>query len=117
MALRCLIVDDNKEFLASAARLLASQGLEVVGSAGSGTEALRLASTLRPDVALVDVQLGAEDGTDVARRLAVGEGSTRVILISTHSADDLEELIADSPAVGFLPKASLSAGAIAAVLG
>jgi CheY-like chemotaxis protein len=117
VALRCLIVDDNEEFLASASRLLSSQGLEIVGRAGSGAEALRLAATLRPDVALVDVQLGEEDGTEVARRLAADEGTTRVILISTHSEDDLAELIADSPAVGFLPKPALSAGAIAALLG
>jgi DNA-binding NarL/FixJ family response regulator len=116
VALRCLIVDDNEEFLASASRLLSSQGLEIVGRAGSGTEALRLAATLRPDVALVDVQLGDEDGTEVVRRLTADAGSTRVILISTHSEDDLAELIADSPAVGFLPKAALSAGAIAALL-
>ena len=117
MALRCLIVDDNEEFLASASRLLASQGMEIVGRASSGTDAVRLATTLTPDVALVDVQLGDEDGTKVARRLAIDEGTTRVILISTHSEDDLAELIADSPAVGFLPKPALSAAAVAALLG
>jgi two-component system, NarL family, nitrate/nitrite response regulator NarL len=114
VALRCLIVDDNEEFLASASRLLTSQGLEIVGRAATG-DALRLAERLEPDVALVDVQLGEEDGMAVAGRLAA-DGATRVILISTHSEDDLVELIAGSPAVGFLPKAALSADAIGELL-
>jgi CheY-like chemotaxis protein len=113
--LRCLIVDDNEEFLASASRLLTSQGLEIVGRAATGGDALRLAERLEPDVALVDVQLGEEDGMAVAGRLAA-DGATRVILISTHSEDDLVELIAGSPAVGFLPKAALSADAIGELL-
>ena len=117
VALRCLIVDDNEEFLASASRLLSSQGLEIVGRASSGADAVRVAETLAPDVALVDVQLGDEDGLDVTRRLTANAGATRVILISTHSEGDLADLIADSPAVGFLPKASLGARAIAKLLG
>jgi CheY-like chemotaxis protein len=117
MALRCLIVDDNEAFLASASRLLCAQGLEVVARASSGAEALRLARQLRPDVALVDVQLGSEDGLELARRLAANAQATPVILISSHSKDELAELVADSPAVGFLPKPALGADAIAKLLG
>lgn len=116
VALRCLIVDDSEEFLDSASRLLSAQGLEVVGRASSGVEAVRLVATLRPDVVLVDVRLGDEDGLEVARRLAADARETRIILISTHSEDELAELIAGSPAVGFLPKAALGADAIAELL-
>ena len=116
MALRCLIVDDNEEFLDSASRLLSAQGLEVVGRASSGAEAARLVQTLEPDVALVDVQLGNEDGLELTRRLAAEARDTRIILISTHSENELTELIVDSPAVGFLPKAALGADAIAELL-
>jgi two-component system nitrate/nitrite response regulator NarL len=116
VALRCLIVDDNEEFLDSASRLLSAQGLEVVGGATSGAEAVRLVQTLGPDVALVDVQLGDEDGLEVTRRLAADAHATRIILISTHSENELAELIAGSPAVGFLPKAALGANAIAEML-
>ncbi len=117
MALRCLIVDDSEAFLASASRLLSAQGVEVVGRASSGAEAVRLAQELDPDVALVDVQLGGEDGLGVARRLAATTPSKRVILISSHSKDELAELIADSPAAGFLAKSALAADAIAKLLG
>jgi DNA-binding NarL/FixJ family response regulator len=117
VALRCLIVDDSESFLASASRRLARQGVEVVGRASSGAEALQLAQRLEPDVALVDVQLGREDGLEVTRRLAATAPGTRVILISSHSQDELGELVRDSSAVGFLPKASLGADAIYELLG
>ena len=116
MVLRCLIVDDSEAFLASASRLLSAQGLEVVGRASSGDAALQLAQELQPDVALVDIQLGNEDGLELTRQLAADARETRIILISTHSEDELTELVVDSPAVGFLPKASLSANAIAELL-
>jgi len=116
VGLRCLLVDDSEEFLAAASRLLEAQGLAIVGTASSGVDAVRVAEAAHPDVALVDVQLGEEDGLEVARRLIARTPSTRVVLISTHSQDDLVELIADSPAVGFLPKPALGAVAIAALL-
>ena len=116
MALRCLIVDDSEEFLDSASRLLSAQGLDVVGRASSGAEAVRLVQTLGPDVVLVDVQLGDEDGLELTRRLAADDRETRIILISTHPKDELTELIVDSPAVGFLPKTALGAEAIAELL-
>jgi len=113
VALRCLIVDDSEAFLASASALLSAQGLEVVGLASSRAEALRLAERLRPDVTLVDVELGVEDGLQLARELAGRVPSSRVVLISTHPQDELGEVIADSPASGFLGKTALSAAAIA----
>jgi DNA-binding NarL/FixJ family response regulator len=113
VVLRCLIVDDSEAFLASASRFLAAQGLEVVGRASYGADALRLAQQLEPDVVLVDVQLGDENGFELTRRLNATAHAPRVILISSHHQDDLAELIADSPAVGFLPKSALDAQAIA----
>ncbi|AQZ62033.1 hypothetical protein BKM31_11610 [[Actinomadura] parvosata subsp. kistnae] len=110
--LRCLIVDDSLRFLEAARRLLELQSVRVVGTAGTGERALELAAELRPDVALVDVGLGEESGFDVARRL----GAVPVIMISTRDADDLGQLVEESPAVGFLPKARLSGPAIRALL-
>jgi two-component system, NarL family, nitrate/nitrite response regulator NarL len=117
VALRCLIVDDSESFLASASRRLAAQGVEVVGRASCGAEALQLAQKLQPDVALVDVQLGREDGLEVTRQLAATAPVTPVILISSHAMDELVELVRDSSAVGFLPKTALGADAIVELLG
>jgi two-component system nitrate/nitrite response regulator NarL len=113
----CLIVDDSEEFVASASRLLGSQGVDVVACAFSGAEALELIAALRPDVALVDVELGEEDGIQLSHELAARAPSTRIVLISSYDRDDLADLIAHSPAVGFLPKSELGAAAIERLLG
>jgi two-component system, NarL family, nitrate/nitrite response regulator NarL len=116
MCMSCLIVDDSEEFAASASRLLGSQGIDVVASAFSGAEALELVAALRPDVALVDVELGEEDGILLTRELAARAPSTRIVLISSYDRDDLSDLIAHSPAVGFLSKSELGAAAIERLL-
>jgi DNA-binding NarL/FixJ family response regulator len=116
--LRCLIVDDSSSFLEAAQSMLEREGLSVVGIASSGNEALRRAEKSRPDVVLVDISLGMESGFEVARRLVADteDGGSKVILISTHSEADFADLIATSPAVGFLPKSDLSADAIRRML-
>ncbi|MFJ4467946.1 LytR/AlgR family response regulator transcription factor [Streptomyces sp. NPDC089424] len=116
--LRCLIVDDNDYFLSAARCLLERQGVSVVGVASDGAQAVRLAERLRPDVALVDINLGAECGFDLAVRLQgeAGPAALVVILISSHSEDDYADLIEASPAVGFLNKTSLSGDAIGTLL-
>jgi DNA-binding NarL/FixJ family response regulator len=114
--LRCLIVDDSPRFLDAARGLLERQGISVVGVASTSAEALACSAELRPDVTLVDIDLGGESGLELARRLHGGVGSGPVILISTHAEQDYAELIAASPAVGFLPKTALSAEAIRGLL-
>jgi len=117
--LRCLIVDDSQHFLDAARGLLERQGIAVVGVASTGTEAVRQVNELRPDVTLVDIDLGGESGFEVARRLHGDANGARrpMILISTHSEQDYADLIAASPAVGFLAKSALSGDAIRNVLG
>jgi CheY-like chemotaxis protein len=105
--IRCLIVDDNQPFLDAARLLLERKGVPVVGVATTSAEALRLEEQLRPDVVLVDIQLGDESGFDLARRL-----SGTVVLISTHAQSEYAEEIAASRAAGFIPKAQLSASAV-----
>jgi DNA-binding NarL/FixJ family response regulator len=118
MPLRCLIVDDNALFLEAASELLGREGVKVVGTAFSIADALRQARELRPDVILVDVVLGRESGFDLARQLAdMDLAGATVILISTHAEADFADLIAEAPAVGFVPKSQLSARTIQGLLG
>jgi DNA-binding NarL/FixJ family response regulator len=118
VALRCLIVDDNSGFLRAARALLEQEGLQVVGVASTGEEAFRMAADLRPDVTLLDIDLGADSGFEVARRLfdepSVDPG--QLILISANAEDDFADLIDASPAVGFVGKSALSATAIETLL-
>jgi CheY-like chemotaxis protein len=112
--MRCVIVDDNHEFLQTAAGLLERGGITVVGVASNADEALRSAARLRPDVILVDVHLGQENGFKLAERLHRdgGPGGPVVVLTSTQSPQDFTELIENSPAAGFVQKAALSVPAI-----
>jgi DNA-binding NarL/FixJ family response regulator len=119
VALRCLIVDDSPRFGEEARSLLEHEGVSVVGVAASGAEAIRLADTLRPDLALVDISLGEESGFDVARRLVDGSNPSppAVIFVSTYDEREFSGRIAASPALGFIAKTTLSAERIRKLLG
>jgi CheY-like chemotaxis protein len=114
MTLRCVIVDNSPAVLRAASELLEGQGIVVVGVAATAVEAVGLIQELEPDVVLVDIDLGPESGFDLARRLVdtTNWRGTRIILISTHDGADFANLIAGSPAIGFLAKSDLSAAAI-----
>lgn len=114
MGLRCVIVDDSPDFLRAARALLEQEGLQVVGVASTGADAVMRVAELRPDVTLVDVDLGRASGFELARRLAGDPqlDAGHLILISVHAEDDLADLIEVSPAIGFVWKPTLSAAAI-----
>ena len=112
-----LIVDDHPSFRGTARALLEEEGFEVVGEAENGTGALRAAKELRPDVVLLDVQLPDFDGFEVATRLTQNGSGPAVVLTSSRDFADFGKLVADSGAVGFVPKAELSGAALAALLG
>jgi CheY-like chemotaxis protein len=109
---RCLIVDDNPRFLESARNLLQMQGVSVVGTATNRSEAVAIAATDHPDVALVDVDLAEENGLDVARALAACKEPVPVILISVYGEHEIQDVLDNSRALGFLPKSILSRQAI-----
>jgi two-component system, NarL family, nitrate/nitrite response regulator NarL len=118
VALRCLIVDGSQDFREAARALLEQGGMNVVAVASTGEEALVRAHELRPDVTLLDIDLGGESGFDVVQEL-VDDGSVDarcVILISVHAKEEFADLIEASPAVGFLSKSDLSVDAVGELL-
>ena len=112
-----MIVDDDEAFVRAAHAVLERDGVTVAGAASNCAEAVMRAEALRPDVVLIDIRLGEESGFDVARRLADNNHAAALIMTSTYSAADYADLIAESPAAGFVPKAQLSGAAIRRVLG
>jgi DNA-binding NarL/FixJ family response regulator len=108
---RILIVDDSRHFLDAARGVLEQDGFTVVGVASTSAEAIQLARELRPDGILVDIDLGEESGLDLAREFA-SSNTGLVVLISAYPESELTDLIAASPAIGFLSKSDLSARAI-----
>jgi DNA-binding NarL/FixJ family response regulator len=102
---RVLLVDDQALFREALATLLAvHEGVEVVGEAGDGDEALRKAAELVPDVVLMDLRMPVLDGIGATRRLRVEQPDVRVIALTTF--DDDEDVFAAlrAGAVGYLLK-------------
>jgi two-component system nitrate/nitrite response regulator NarL len=115
--IRCVFVDDNPTFLEAGRAALEREGISVAAVATTSAEALRQVEAVHPDVVLVDIFLGEESGLDLARQLTDDsriDGSA-VILISTHTEDDVARLVAEIPA-GFLSKAELTGEAIRRIL-
>ncbi|WP_186778353.1 response regulator [Streptomyces salinarius] len=105
---RILVCDDHVVVRAGLLALLDSApGIEVVGEAGAGEEALALAARLAPDVVLMDLQLGAGiDGVETTRRLTAGTGRVpHVLVLTTYDTDaDITRAI-EAGATGYLLKA------------
>jgi CheY-like chemotaxis protein len=113
--MRILLADDDATFLETARSLLVRAGLTVTATASRRAEAVRQAIGSRPDVAIVDIRLGAEDGFDLARDLA--RLGITVIMTSASAEADYADLLAGSPVAGFLAKTELSAAGIQRILG
>jgi DNA-binding NarL/FixJ family response regulator len=111
-----LIVDDNRRFRERARRRLEADGYTVVAEAADGASALKAAELHRPDVVLLDIGLPDMSGLTVTERLTREPGAPAVVLTSTHDASDFGDGVARCGARGFVPKASLSGEAIAALL-
>jgi DNA-binding NarL/FixJ family response regulator len=105
---RVLIVDDHAGFRRCARELLTAEGFTVVGEAGDGEEAVRMAAGSTADVVLVDVQLPGMDGFAVTERLLAIDSDLPIVLISTRDPADYGTLIAQSGARGFVSKDELS---------
>jgi CheY-like chemotaxis protein len=115
MACRVLLVDDNSDFRRAARQLLERHGFAVVAEADTGMSGLERAQEHRRRW-LVDVQLPDIDGFEVAQRLSRLATPVDVILTSSLDDTDFGALVAASSALGFVPKAELSASAIETLL-
>jgi DNA-binding NarL/FixJ family response regulator len=116
VATTILIVDDHAGFRAQARALLLAAGYDVVGEAQDGASALDAVRALEPEVVLLDVQLPDSTGFEIARSLRDEGTRSTIVLTSTREASDYRDRIPRSGARGFVPKAELSADALAAVL-
>lgn len=116
-AVRILIVDDQALFREALAALLEVQPeIEVVGEAGNGEQAVRLAAELRPDVVLMDLRMPVLDGIAATNRLRVEQPEVRVLALTTFD-DDADVFAAlRAGAVGYLLKDVSSARLVEALV-
>jgi DNA-binding NarL/FixJ family response regulator len=107
---RILVVDDSPIFLEAVASLLsAAEGMEVVGTASSGREALERVPELEPDLVLMDLAMPDINGLEAARRLAILPRRPRVIIMTTHKERAYRAAALSAGADGFLHKPDLEA--------
>ena len=87
--IRVLLVDDQS-LLRTGFRMIlgAEPGLEVVGEAGDGQEAVALVAHLRPDVVLMDVRMPTMDGIEATRRITAANDDVRVVVLTTFDLDE-----------------------------
>jgi DNA-binding NarL/FixJ family response regulator len=105
--IRALLADDHTLVRAGIRGLLAAMpGIQVVGEAGDGQEALRLAQALRPDVVLLDVGMPGLNGLEVAARLATVDAAIRVVILSMHASEEYVLRALRAGCAGYLVKAS-----------
>jgi DNA-binding NarL/FixJ family response regulator len=112
-----LVVDDDPQFRALAARLLAAAGLTVVGEADSVSAALAAADRLKPSAVLVDAELPDGDGITLARELAALSWRPRIVLTSIDPDIATTENARRAGAEASLNKVELANAPLAQLLG
>ena len=116
MAIRVLVADDHALFRAGIRKLLQSfEGLDVVGEAADGHEAIGLSATQRPDVLLMDIGMPGLNGVEAVGRLTREGPRPRVIILSMHTGEEYVLRAIRAGAAGYLLKDAKPAELEAAV--
>ncbi|WP_106396614.1 response regulator [Actinocorallia populi] len=101
-----VLVADDQALLRGSFRLLVetSPGMEVVGEAATGAEAVELAASERPDVVLMDIRMPEMDGIEATRRVTAALPATRILILTTFDLDEYVYAALRAGASGFLLK-------------
>ena len=110
---RVMIVDDQAPFRAAARAVIKRvQGFDLAAEATSGEEAVELASQVRPQLVLMDINMGAMDGLEATRLITEQLPETMVVLISTYQVDDMPPSARRCGAAAYINKDELSPKAV-----
>ncbi len=114
--IRILIADDHPPFREGFSRLLSEEpDMEVIAKAADGAEAVRLAKTLSPDVAIIDVAMPQLNGIEAARQITADCPGTNVLMISAYDSEPYLAASLQAGATGYLLKSCSLAELISAV--
>jgi two-component system, response regulator PdtaR len=102
-ALRVLVAEDEALIRMDLVEMLREEGYDVVGEAGDGDEAVRLARELRPGLVMMDIKMPGTDGLEAARAIA-GERIAPVVMLTAFSQRELVEQARDAGAMAYLVK-------------
>jgi DNA-binding NarL/FixJ family response regulator len=104
-AIRVLLADDQPLVRAGLRVLIAdTPDIDVVGEAGTGAQAVKLARDVRPDVVVMDIRMPGMDGIEATQMVTAGPGTTRVVVLTTFDDDDYVYGALRAGASGFLVK-------------
>ena len=105
MSIRVVLADDQPLVRAGLRVLITgTQDLEVIGEAGTGTQAVQLARDIGPDVVVMDIRMPGMDGIEATRMITAGEDPARVLILTTFDDDDCVFGALRAGASGFLVK-------------
>jgi two-component system, NarL family, response regulator DegU len=99
-----LLVDDHRLLRQGLRRAVEEAGFDVVGEAGDGEEAVRLAVELRPNLVLMDVTMPVLDGIEATRRLRHSIPEARVVILTMHGEEETVDRALRAGAVAYLLK-------------
>src|SRR5512136_1166670 len=106
-SIRVLIVDDHTIVRKGIRALLAEiEGIEVVGEADNGQEAVTQAETLHPDVILMDLAMPKMDGIEAIRQIKISQPESRILVMTSFATDDKVFPAIKAGALGYLLKES-----------
>lgn len=106
MTIRVLLADDQQLIRGGMRTVLEANGIEVVGEAADGREAVDQGVRLRPDIALVDVRMPVLDGIEAIRLLTERAPDVRTVVLTTYDLDEYVYAALQAGASGFLLKTS-----------
>ncbi|SIO10148.1 response regulator [Agromyces cerinus] len=116
MSIRIVVADDHPIVRAGIVGLLETEpGLEVVGVAADGAEAVSVAASERPDLVLMDLRMPHIDGAAATARIVAEVPGTRVLVLTTYETDDHILAAIEAGASGYLLKAAPQAEIVAGI--
>ena len=103
--IRVLVVDDHQLVRIGTSRLLSDiEGMEIVGQADSGEQAIDMVRDLKPDVVLMDVQMPGIGGLEATRRCLRVDPDLKIVAVSVHESEPYPSKLMKVGAVGYLTK-------------
>ncbi len=104
--MRVILADDHTMFRAGLRALLEQEGIEVVGEAEDGDQAIKLTQEHRPDVVIMDLSMPGTNGLDATRRITALGFGTSVLVLTVHAEEEYLVPVVDAGASGYLTKTS-----------
>jgi two-component system response regulator DegU len=115
VTIRLMLADDHRMLREGLSRSMSEQGFDVVGEAGDGEQAVKLAEQLRPDVVLMDVTMPEMDGVEATRQIRASLPNIRVVMLTMHADQEVLAAAIRAGASGYLVKDCSTAEIAAAV--